>query len=262
MGVEPGGAVTGTPARTTAPPPPYRPRRPTHPAARPVAGGQACGGLAGGVLPRGVHRVAALLWLAVVGVLLAREEFHAAIVMLAGFVVSSRMLRVTGPTGRQRVRQRVVTPRPKAPAVRTPVPQVPAAELRLSEALARAEAAADRIEPASLDLVRDVGQLLGPLLTGLRTRTVHPQLRHDLETIASEHLPRTLADYLVLPDDYAREHVTPAGTTPAQELRAQLELLAEGCRRLREAVLSDDVDRQQQQTRFLESKFRRGELDL
>jgi hypothetical protein len=118
------------------------------------------------------------------------------------------------------------------------------------------------MDPEAVELVREVDRLLRPLLASLRTRDADPQVRHDLETLAGEHLPRTIDDYLVLPDDYARDHRTSSGTTPADELRSQLQLLVEGCRQVRDSVLSRDVDRQQQQSRFLESKFRRSDLDL
>ena len=47
-----------------------------------------------------------------------------------------------------------------------------------------------------------------------------------------------------------------------ERVLTQLHLLVEGCRRLREAVLAADVDRQRQQSRFLEAKFRGGDLQL
>ncbi|WP_328295563.1 hypothetical protein OG218_23165 [Kineococcus sp. NBC_00420] len=139
---------------------------------------------------------------------------------------------------------------------------VSAVERKLAAAVVTAETAGGRMDADSVDLVREVDRLLRPLLANLRTRDADPQVRHDLETLAGEHLPRAIDDYLVLPDDYAHEHRTAAGTTPADELRAQLHLLVEGCRQLRDSVLSRDVDRQQQQSRFLEAKFRRSDLDL
>ncbi|MEZ0490832.1 hypothetical protein AB2L28_01090 [Kineococcus sp. TBRC 1896] len=157
--------------------------------------------------------------------------------------------------------------RRRPPAVETPaVPALPdpvsAAERALAGAVVRAETAGGRMDAESVGLVREVDRLLRPLLAQLRTREADPQVRHDLETLAGEHLPRTVDDYLVLPDDYAHEHRTSAGTTPADELRSQLLLLLAGCEQLRDAVLARDVDRQQQQSRFLEAKFRRSDLDL
>ena len=156
--------------------------------------------------------------------------------------------------GRLSAEERVETPQLPDP--------VSTAERRLAAAVVRAETTGGRLDAESVDLVREVDRLLRPLLANLRTRDADPQVRHDLETLAGEHLPRAIDDYLVLPDDYAHEHRTAAGTTPADELRAQLHLLVEGCRQLRDSVLSRDVDRQQQQSRFLEAKFRRSDLDL
>jgi hypothetical protein len=141
-------------------------------------------------------------------------------------------------------------------------PRVSAAEKALVATVRRVDTAVDRFERTDVVLVHEVADLLGPLLLRIAERGGDPQVRHDLETLAGEHLPRTVEDFLALPPDVARGGRNAAGATPAQELRNQLHLLAEGCRQLREAVLSADVDRQQQQSRFLEAKFRRGDLDL
>ncbi|MCI2240176.1 hypothetical protein MO973_35460 [Paenibacillus sp. TRM 82003] len=155
-----------------------------------------------------------------------------------------------------------VPPRP-FPERRVPdaVPPVSDAERALIATVHRVDTSG-RFERADVALVHEVAELLGPLLLRVAERGADPRVRHDLETLAAEHLPRTVEDYLALPADYAREHRTPAGTTPAEELRKQLHLLLEGGRRLRDAVHDADVERQQQQSRFLEAKFRRSELDL
>ncbi|WP_337059553.1 hypothetical protein [Kineococcus sp. G2] len=155
-----------------------------------------------------------------------------------------------------------VPPRP-FPERRVPdaVPPVSDAERALIATVHRADTSG-RFERADVVLVHEVAELLGPLLLRVAERGADPRVRHDLETLAAEHLPRTVEDYLALPADYAREHRTPAGTTPAEELRKQLHLLLEGARRLRDAVHDADAERQQQQSRFLEAKFRRSELDL
>jgi len=155
-------------------------------------------------------------------------------------------------------RRQAALPPPPAP-----IPDsLSVAERHLAAAVVRAETAGGRMDVDAVELVREVDRVLRPLLAQARTRDADPQVRHDLETLAGEHVPRTIDDYLVLPDDYAHEHRGSTGTTPADELRAQLNLLLEGGRQLRESVLARDVDRQQQQSRFLESKFRRSDLDL
>ncbi|WP_432485726.1 hypothetical protein [Kineococcus esterisolvens] len=171
---------------------------------------------------------------------------------------------LTGPTGGARALTRppAAPPRP-FPGRQVPeaVPPISEAERALIATVHRADSSG-RFERADVVLVHEVAELLGPLLLRVAERGADPRVRHDLETLATEHLPRTVEDYLALPPDYAREHRTAAGTTPAEELRNQLHLLLEGCRRLRDAVHDADVDRQQQQSRFLEAKFRRSELDL
>jgi hypothetical protein len=141
-------------------------------------------------------------------------------------------------------------------------PKVTAAEKALVATVRRVDTTTDRFERTDVVLVHEVADLLGPLLLRIAERGGDPQVRHDLETVAGEHLPRTVEDFLALPADVARSSRNASGATPAEELRNQLHLLVEGCRQLRDSVLSADVDRQQQQSRFLESKFRRGDLDL
>ncbi|MEW9263371.1 hypothetical protein AB1207_01295 [Kineococcus endophyticus] len=156
-------------------------------------------------------------------------------------------------------------PAPSGPRPVPPPPPPPAWDGSPAGALAATVARVDasgRFADAERALVHEVADLLGPLLRRIAERGADPQVRHDLETLAGEHLPRTVEDFLSLPDDVARGHRDAGGLTPADELRNQLHLLLEGCRRLREAVLAADVDRQRQQSRFLEAKFRGGDLQL
>lgn len=142
-----------------------------------------------------------------------------------------------------------------------PAPRVSAAEKALVAVVRRVDTS-DRFERTDVILVHEVSDLLGPLLLRIAERGGDAQVRHDLETLATDHLPRTVDDFLSLPPDVARESRNASGTTPAEELRSQLHLLVEGCRQLRDSVHAADVDRQQQQSRFLEAKFRKSDLDL
>jgi len=159
-------------------------------------------------------------------------------------------------------RRRAGAPQPPARPEPVAAPRVTAAEKALVATVRRVDTALDRFERIDVILVHEVADLLGPLLLRVAERGGDPQVRHDLETLAGEHLPRTVEDFLTLPADVARSQRNASGATPAEELRNQLHLMVEGCRQLRDSVLSADVDRQQQQSRFLESKFRRGDLDL
>ncbi len=146
-------------------------------------------------------------------------------------------------------------PRSAAPAPSSP-------ERALTGAVLRAETSGGRLDAEQLALVREIDALLRPLLAHVRTRGADAAVRHDLEALATEHLPETLDAYLVLPVDYAHDHRTPSGTTPADELRSQLTLLVEGCEQLRDAVHDADLSRQAELGRFLDTKFRRSDLDL
>ncbi|MEZ0163961.1 hypothetical protein AB2L27_04175 [Kineococcus sp. LSe6-4] len=257
-----------TPARTTPPPAPYEKREPSVPEQQ--------GENSRGLSPQAMGLFTAA-WTAGWIVAFTQDLTALGLIMLfmqgAVFAyVKTNGLPWAGANrealrARRLERHRLRAQRHRPPAVETPAaPVLPdpvsTAERALAGAVVRAETSGGRMDADAVELVREVDRLLRPLLAQLRTREADPQVRHDLETLAGEHLPRTVDDYLVLPDDYAHEHRTAAGTTPADELRSQLLLLVEGCRQLRDAVLARDVDRQQQQSRFLEAKFRRSDLDL
>ncbi|WP_432541037.1 hypothetical protein [Kineococcus sp. SYSU DK002] len=256
-----------SPARTTPPPAPYVKREPSVPPPPEEP--------AGGLTPHAMG-LANAVWVAAwiisfsqgwVGLALALLFTQGAAmgylkhqgVPWAGHAAERRARRL------ERHRARALRRAP-APVAAADPPELPdplsAAERALAGAVVRAETSGGRMDAEAVALVREVDRLLRPLLAQTRTRETDPQVLHDLRTLAGEHLPRTVDDYLVLPGDYAHEHRTAAGTTPADELRSQLQLLVEGCRQLREAVLARDVDRQQQQSRFLEAKFRKSDLDL
>lgn len=148
------------------------------------------------------------------------------------------------------------------PPARSAPPTPSSPERALASTVVRAETSGGRLDAEQLALVREIDTLLRPLLAQVRTRGGDAAVRHDLEALAKEHLPETLDAYLVLPVDYAHDHRTPSGTTPADELRSQLTLLVEGCRQLRDAVHDADLSRQAELGRFLDAKFRRSDLDL
>ena len=259
-------------ARTTPPPAPYRPRPP---AAVPVRRDPAHQDEEPWHrLPTPVVRALSMAWPALWIAMFATAHWRVGLVLL--FLTGPFMaLLHGGHAGRER-RRREVHRRQRersrelrqGSAAATPVEPVAAgsstsaAERSLAATLVRVESSPGRFDAESLGLVHEVEGLLRPLLAHVRTRSADAQVRHDLETLATEHLPRTVDDFLVLPADYAREHRTSTGTTPADELRSQLHLLVAGCRQLRDSVHDADVDRQQQQSRFLEAKFRRSDLDL
>jgi hypothetical protein len=179
------------------------------------------------------------------------------------------------PALRERERRRDGTGAPGGAGQRTPGavepaagpsasagPTTSAAERSLAATVVRAETSGGRVDPDAVGLIHELDELLRPLLAQVRARGADAWVRHDLEAIATEHLPAALETYLVLPGDYAHQHRAASGATPADELRSQLTLLVEGCRQLRDAFHDADLDRQQELSRFLESKFRRSDLDL
>ena len=72
--------------------------------------------------------------------------------------------------------------------------------------------------------------------------------------------PTALRDFMSLPPQYTeRPGVT--GTTPADDLVRQLQLLDEGANELQDLVYTGDAAQLAIQARFLDAKFRRSDLD-
>jgi hypothetical protein len=135
------------------------------------------------------------------------------------------------------------------------------AERALTRTLRRVESS-ERFERRDAVLVGELADVLFPLLAKVAEPGADPLVRRDVETIATEHLPDSVEAYLALPAERVRTSRNSAGRTPLEELRTQLDLLLTGCEQLQEAVLRSDVSRQQEQSRFLEQKFRPSGLDL
>ncbi|TNM61065.1 hypothetical protein FHN55_17800 [Streptomyces sp. NP160] len=135
------------------------------------------------------------------------------------------------------------------------------AERALTRTLRRVEAS-ERFERRDAVLVGELADVLFPLLAKVSEPGSDPRVRHDVETIATEHLPASVDAFLALPAEHVRTSRNSSGRTPLEELRTQLDLLLTGCEQLQEAVLRSDVARQQEQSRFLEQKFRPSGLDL
>ena len=145
-------------------------------------------------------------------------------------------------------------------AVASAAPASPA-EKALARTLRRVETS-ERFERRDAVLVGELADVLFPLLAKVAEPGADPLVRRDVETLATDHLPDSVAAYLALPAEHARTSRNSAGRTPLEELRVQLDLLLTGCEQLQEAVLRSDVSRQQAQSRFLEEKFRPSGLDL
>jgi hypothetical protein len=117
-----------------------------------------------------------------------------------------------------------------------------------------------RLPPGAVPTVRDIDDVLRPLLTYVESRGASDEEMRHLTSIIHEYLPTALKDFLSLPAQYAeRPGVT--GTTPADDLVRQLQLLDEGANELQDLVYTGDAAQLAIQARFLDAKFRRSDLD-
>ncbi|WP_432536040.1 hypothetical protein [Kineococcus arenarius] len=180
--------------------------------------------------------------------------------LVHSIMANSRWLRIKAAfTGEVEALEQA-PPVPVEPA--EPTDPVQALQARLRETVRRANRAGGRLPDGAVPAVREVEDVLRPLLAHVARRGAQVEEMHNLEAIVTEYLPQALERYLDLPEDYALHHRGPAGTTPAEELVKQLGLLLEGARELQQAVYDHDARLLSEQGRFLDAKFRRSDLDL
>ncbi|NAZ87557.1 hypothetical protein GTR00_15845 [Kineococcus sp. T90] len=175
-------------------------------------------------------------------------------------MANSRWLRIKAAFTGEHEALEQAPPVPAAPPA--PADPVQALQVRLRETVQRANRAGGRLPDGAVPAVRDVEDVLKPLLAHVARRGAQVEEMHNLEAIVDEYLPGALERYLDLPEDYALHHRGPSGTTPAEELVSQLHLLLEGARELQQAVYDHDARLLSEQGRFLDAKFRRSDLDL
>jgi hypothetical protein len=117
-----------------------------------------------------------------------------------------------------------------------------------------------RLPAGAVPTVRDIDDVLRPLLGYVATRGASDEEMRHLTAIVQEYLPTALGDFMALPPQYTeRPGVT--GTTPAVDLVRQLVLLDEGANELQDLVYTGDAAQLAIQARFLDAKFRRSDLD-
>jgi hypothetical protein len=143
-------------------------------------------------------------------------------------------------------------------------PDVAAAARQLQQELAgivqRANADGGRLPAGAVPTVRDIDDVLRPLLSYIETRSASDEEMRHLTSIIREYLPTALGDFMALPPQYTeRPGVT--GSTPADDLLRQLQLLDEGANELQDLVYTGDAAQLAIQARFLDAKFRRSDLD-
>ena len=155
-----------------------------------------------------------------------------------------------------------------APELKSPVadaePDVagPARELQqeLAGIVRHANANGGRLPPGAVPTVRDIDDVLRPLLRYIETRSASEEEMRHLTAIIHDYLPTALGDFTALPAQYAeRPGVT--GTSPADDLLRQLQFLDEGANELQDLVYTGDAAQLAIQARFLDAKFRRSDLD-
>jgi hypothetical protein len=124
----------------------------------------------------------------------------------------------------------------------------------------RANADGGRLPPGAVPTVRELDDVLRPLLSYIERQSASDEETRQLTAIVHDYLPTALGDFLALPVEYTeRPGVT--GTTPAEDLVRQLVLLEEGANELQDAVYTGDAAKLAIQARFLDAKFRRSDLD-
>jgi hypothetical protein len=133
-------------------------------------------------------------------------------------------------------------------------------QTELAAIVRQANADGGRLPPGAVPTVRDIDDVLRPLLRYVETRSASDEEMRHLTAIIHDYLPTALGDFTSLPAQYAeRPGVT--GTTPADDLVRQLQLLDEGANELQDLVYTGDAAQLAIQARFLDAKFRRSDLD-
>lgn len=153
-------------------------------------------------------------------------------------------------------------PVPVLPPADDPVAKVDALDDELTRTVRRAKAAGGRLPVAAVPAVREVEDVMAPLLSYLRARPNNPEELRQATAIVHDHLADALDRYLALPEDYLASARTAEGRTVAEELVDQLNLLVEGARQTAKAVYDGDAAQLAVGRRFLDAKFRRSDLDL
>jgi hypothetical protein len=153
---------------------------------------------------------------------------------------------------------------PPPPAVPDDEPDVAEQARALQRYLAgivrQANADGGRLPPGAVPTVRDIDDVLRPLLHYIESRSASDEEMRHLSAIIEDYLPTALGDFMALPPAYTeRPGVT--GTTPAEDLLRQLQLLDEGANELQDLVYTGDAAQLAIQARFLDAKFRRSDLD-
>lgn len=159
-----------------------------------------------------------------------------------------------------------VEPQPQ-PAVtptveRTPAEEAATMQVELQALRRKVNRAGGKLPVAAVPTFMDVLDVLRPLLRYVEQQSANAEELHQLTSLVREYLPQAIEQYVALPEAYARQDRNGPGTSPADDLVAQLRLLLEGAQQLQRAVYESDAQELAIGRRFLDTKFRRSDLDL
>ena len=161
-----------------------------------------------------------------------------------------------GPAAPQQV---PAADQPPPPPSRDPVEDL---EQQLTELVRRVNRAGGTMPEGGVPAVREVEDVLRPLLRYLRSNPPTAEEMIPVRATVTDYLPSTVNAFLALPPDFALTHRNRMGRTPAEELLEQLRLLAEGAQEYATAIYAGDAQELTNQGRFLATKFTRSDLDL
>jgi hypothetical protein len=109
---------------------------------------------------------------------------------------------------------------------------------------------------------RDIIEMVRDLLARADTLTADPDAMYEISRLIRTDLPAGFESYLNIPGWFAAGRGAGNRRTAADELSAQLGLIAEQVRQTAERVYEADAQRLRDQTRYLEERSRRSGLDL
>ncbi|MBC6461046.1 hypothetical protein HKK72_24680 [Actinomadura sp. HBU206391] len=132
----------------------------------------------------------------------------------------------------------------------------------LDRMVERVAAHAGRMPPPAMVRFRDIIEMLRELLARADALTADPDALHEVVRVIRTDLPEGFESYLNLPGWFAAGRGGGERRTAADELNAQLGLIADQVRRTAERVYETDAQRLRDQTRYLQERGRRSGLDL
>lgn len=126
----------------------------------------------------------------------------------------------------------------------------------------RVNRAGGRMPEGAVVAVREIADLLRPLLGYLQVNPASETEMIQVRAIVQDYLPTSVDTFLALPAGFTATHRNRQGRTPGEELLDQLVLLIDATAECATAVYAGDAQALTNQGRFLRDRFQRSELDL